>query len=112
MQIKWRPLALDDIDRIVDYIGIENPAAAVTVVDAIHDQVDRLAQYPKLGRAGRIKGTRELVITGQSYIVPYREIEGVVEVLRVYHTSMLWPEDIVELNVPRTSKAEDDVLES
>ncbi len=36
-------------------------------------------------------GTRELVVTGTPYIVPYRVKGQEVEVLRVYHGARHWP---------------------
>ena len=48
--------------------------------------VQQLANHPSMGRAGRVFGTRELVITHYPYIVPYRIKDDAVEVLRVFHT--------------------------
>jgi plasmid stabilization system protein ParE len=39
-----------------------------------------------------VAGTRELVISGLPYILPYIEKAGTVIILRVIHTSMKWPE--------------------
>jgi toxin ParE1/3/4 len=51
-----------------------------------------LADQPGMGRPGRVAGTRELVISGLPFILPYVEKAGVVTILRVMHTSMKWPE--------------------
>jgi addiction module RelE/StbE family toxin len=52
--------------------------------------VARLADHPKLGRAGKIQGTRELV-THESYRLVY-EINGEsLWVLAVVHTARQWP---------------------
>ena len=51
-----------------------------------------LLLHPKLGRAGRIKGTRELVVSRTSFIVAYR-IEGQrIEVIRLLHGAQRWPD--------------------
>lgn len=55
--------------------------------------VDALNQYPERGRPGRIFGTRELVISGYPFIVPYRVRRNEVQILRVFHTSRQLPED-------------------
>ena len=44
-----------------------------------------------MGRAGRVRGTRELAIDGTPYIVAYRIKGNVVEVLRVIHGAQRWP---------------------
>ena len=53
-----------------------------------------LANQPGIGRPGRLSGTRELVISGLPYILPYTEIDGTIFILRVIHTSMAWPKDL------------------
>lgn len=94
MRIEWRALALDDLLEIVAYIAEDNPAAAFDVDDEIHRQVELLVTHPNIGRRGRIKGTKELVISNLSYVLPYRIVGDVVEILRVYHTSRQWPKSM------------------
>jgi toxin ParE1/3/4 len=65
--------------------------AAARMVERIASAVDQLARYPALGRPGRVPGTRELVISGTPYIVPYRVRRDVVEILRVFHAARKWP---------------------
>ena len=45
-----------------------------------------------MGRPGRLAGTRELVIPGLPFIVPYAEYGGEIVILRIVHTSMKWPD--------------------
>jgi plasmid stabilization system protein ParE len=40
-----------------------------------------------MGNPGRITGTRELVIIGTRYLVPYRVKNQQIEILRIFHTS-------------------------
>jgi plasmid stabilization system protein ParE len=47
-----------------------------------------------MGRPGRVAGTRELIVSGLPYILPYVESAGVVTILRVMHTSMKWPKKL------------------
>jgi toxin ParE1/3/4 len=46
----------------------------------------------EVGRTGRVTGTRELVIADTPFIVPYRVQYGQVEILRVFHHSLPWPD--------------------
>lgn len=92
MRLRWTRLAERDLDEIADYIGADNPAAAARVVLEIVDQVETLLpQHPAIGRPGRVPGTRELVIRGLPYIVPYRVRDSDLELLRVLHASRRWP---------------------
>jgi toxin ParE1/3/4 len=43
------------------------------------------------GRAGRVPGTRELVIAGTPFIIPYRVAENTIQILRVLHGKRKWP---------------------
>jgi len=92
LRLRWTRLAERDLDEIADYIGADNPAAAARVVLEIVDQVETLLpQHPAIGRPGRVPGTRELVIRGLPYIVPYRVRDSDLELLRVLHASRRWP---------------------
>jgi toxin ParE1/3/4 len=55
------------------------------------EAVERLAELPGLGRPGRVAGTRELIVPGTPYIVPYRLRGDRLEVIAVFHTSQKWP---------------------
>lgn len=86
MRIRWNPKADKDLENVEVYISQDSPRAAIKVILDIISQVEQLRDFPALGRAGRLVGTRELVISGKPYIVPYRIKENVVEILRVFHT--------------------------
>ena len=49
-----------------------------------------MAEHPKLYRAGRVAGTREMPIR-QSYIAVYAENDRQVTILRILHSAQLWP---------------------
>ncbi|MEI8119137.1 MAG: type II toxin-antitoxin system RelE/ParE family toxin [Methylophilaceae bacterium] len=75
----------------MDYIAKDNLSAALSQLDEIEGQTDRLADYPKLGRPGRVKGTRELVVSRTPFIVVYRIKGEMVQILRVLHGAQQWP---------------------
>ena len=93
--VVWLKEALTDLRGIHAYIARDNPAAARRVVKAIRDDVKVLEQHPLIGRAGRIEGTRELVIGRYPYIVAYRPVFPAVHALAVVHTSRRWPEQLL-----------------
>jgi toxin ParE1/3/4 len=66
--------------------------AAERMIERIRDVADQLANYPSLGRTGRVPGTRELIIGGTPFIVPYRIREDVVEIIVVFHAARKWPD--------------------
>lgn len=91
MKVKWLARALANLTAEADYIAKESPENAKAFVRHVLASVERLKDHPELGRAGRVAGTRELVITSYSYIIPYRIKAATVEILRVFHTSRKWP---------------------
>jgi addiction module RelE/StbE family toxin len=91
MEIVWRASALNDLEAIREFIVQDNPQAAVRVMTAIRAAVDRLGRHPGLGRAGRVDGTRELVMSNAPYIVAYRVAENQVRILAIIHMSRRWP---------------------
>ena len=94
MQIKWLRKALANLDEEAEYISRDNPAMSRKIVQQIHEAVSLLSKNPSLGLPGRIFGTRELVVPGTRYLVPYRVRPRLkcVEVLRVFPTSRKPPE--------------------
>lgn len=92
MIVQWLDQAFADLDQIFDYILERNPEAALHAYDAIRQQVGMLADHPQIGRVGRVRGTRELVITGVPYIVAYYIKGQEVRILAVLHTSRKWPD--------------------
>lgn len=81
-------LAREDLHGITRYIAKDNKARAETFGKALRNKVTQLTQFPKLGRPGRVAGTRELV-AHPNYIVFYRVLEDVrtVQILRIKHAA-------------------------
>jgi len=94
VRISWLRRALLDLDAAETYIARENPRAASAIVLGIVQTVTLLRDQPGLGRPGRLPGTRELVVPNAPFIVPYRVRGESVEILRVYHASRKWPEQL------------------
>jgi toxin ParE1/3/4 len=88
--LEWRQIARADLLAIVDYISDDNPDAAQRLKDDIEARVAKLIEHPKLYRAGRVAGTREIVVRS-NYVVIYTEDMRAVTILRVLHAAQQWP---------------------
>lgn len=97
MRLEWSPLAMDDRERIFDFIEQDDPRAAIPVDERIAKQVLVLLQFPEGGRPGRVDGTRELVVRRTPYVVAYRVGKDWVRILRVLHSAQLWPGELTDL---------------
>lgn len=90
MRVIWTPGAEQDRAEIWDYIAADNPRGAARLDALFSDAAARLVDHPKLGKAGKIPGTREL-IPHESYRLVY-EIDGeTVWLLALVHTARQWP---------------------
>lgn len=91
MIVVWSPRAIEHLAHLRAHIARDNPNAANRVAGTLLDAVERLADLPNLGRAGRVAGTRELVVPGTPYVIPYRLRGDRLEVLAVFHGRQKWP---------------------
>jgi toxin ParE1/3/4 len=92
--IVWSPRAIEHLAHLRAYIARDNPKAANRIASALLEAVERLAEMPNLGRPGRVTGTRELVVPGTPYIIPYRPRGDRLEVVAVFHTRQKWPKQL------------------
>ncbi len=88
MKIRWTVKAAAHLDQIAAYSSHDKPNAAASVIVTIIEHTEHLAKFPNLGRPGRKKGTRELIISGTPFIVVYRQTTA-IEVLSVFHSAMM-----------------------
>jgi addiction module RelE/StbE family toxin len=80
------------LEDIRERIASDNPAAAQRMVERIRVAVERLTGFPASGRPGRVADTRELIISGTPYIVPYRVNGDVVQIITLLHSAQRWPD--------------------
>ena len=91
-KIRWLRLALADLDELMVYIAKDNKEAATKVAGKIWETTRMLSNHPAMGKPGRLPGTRGMVVTGISYIVPYHVVADEAQILRILHGARKWPE--------------------
>ena len=92
MKVRWTSLALEDLHSAYEYVAGDNPRAASAMIARIEAAVNSLRVFPEGGRPGRVEGTRELVVTGTPFIIPYRMKHRQIEILALIHAARRWPE--------------------
>ena len=85
IRIRWTRAAAEDLEHIKEYLAEHYPQFAQSTVIDLYETIRSLKTSPLRGRLGRVKGTRELVLTRLPYIVVYRVQEQAVEILHIYH---------------------------
>ena len=87
-QVVYSENALENLERLFDFLAEHDPTAAVASATAIRTAVETLADHPLMGR--RVSGEiRELVVSyGKTgYVVLYRVLpqQDLVRVLAIRH---------------------------
>jgi addiction module RelE/StbE family toxin len=80
-----------DLEELAAYIAQDSEQTAELVETRIHEAARLLREVPAMGRPGRVKGTRELIVQRTSYILVYRIKSGTIRILRVFRGARRWP---------------------
>ena len=83
--VVWSPRAISHLTDLRSYIERDHPDAAARTATTLLSAVERLARLPNVGRPGRLAGTRELVVPGTPYVIPYRVRRDRLEIIAVFH---------------------------
>jgi toxin ParE1/3/4 len=62
MIVGWTTIAELELDEVWTFIATDSPDAADRTIERIRHSASLLADYPSLGRRGRLSGTRELIV--------------------------------------------------
>jgi toxin ParE1/3/4 len=82
---------LIDLDEIDEYVAAQSPTAATRQMATLLAAAAHLLETPRQGRIGQVAGTRELAVTGTSYVLIYQVTVGAIDILRVWHGRRAWP---------------------
>lgn len=93
MRVAWTQAALRQLEAIQDHVAQDSPLAAYRLALELTERTNRnLAEHPLMGRRGRARDTRELILADMSCIIVYRAMRDQLEILAVIHTARNWPE--------------------
>jgi toxin ParE1/3/4 len=90
LELRWNDDATDQLTRIIEYIAQRNFAASERLERQFHEKVELACHVPGMGRPGRVRGTREIVVH-PNYIVVYRVTADQLKVVRVLHARQKYP---------------------
>ena len=71
-RLEWSPRATRDLLAIENFYADFSQATADRVMAEIRRSAFRLETYPAIGRPGKVRGTRELVIASYPFTLVYR----------------------------------------
>ena len=84
-ELRWTNRALGKLDEIATYIAQDNPARAKTFAQQLRQKVDIFKTH-QVGTAGRVYGTKELVLH-PNYVAVYRVKDGEVQIITLLHAA-------------------------
>jgi toxin ParE1/3/4 len=89
-QVRWTPQAADDLDAIAEFITADSAHFAGLFVMDVLQAVERLADFPELGRVVPEAGERTIreLILG-NYRIIYRLRGEIAQILTVHHGARL-----------------------
>ncbi len=90
MQLVWKPMALEDRERIFDWLSAQNVQAAIALDDEFDLFSERVCIDPLIYRESRVAGLREAVIR-PNYIMIYQIRDVELHIVRIIHTAQHWP---------------------
>jgi toxin ParE1/3/4 len=88
MKLIWTDPSIADLRAVRDYIARDSDYYAADLVEQLVLSVERLRQFPKLGRVvpeAQNENIRELI--QQSYRIIYRIAGEQIEILTIVHSS-------------------------
>lgn len=89
-KLVWRARALDDLETIITYVAGRDVAAARRLHETIESAAELLALRPLAFRAGRVAGTREMVVQ-PNYVLIYRTLTDRTEIVALVHARQQYP---------------------
>jgi len=88
VRVEWTATALLNLADILDYVRRKSSVGADLLVVEIRNTTGHIAANPKLYRTGRVRGTREAVVT-ENYLMVYRVVGDVAQILNVLHAHLI-----------------------
>jgi toxin ParE1/3/4 len=92
MKLRWSRRAEADLFGQCGRIAHDDPRLAAELCAEVLARIGALPEFPYLGRAGRIEGTRELPLPGLPWVAVYEITGETIMVLRLLHGAQNWPE--------------------
>ncbi len=90
MKVFWSPRAEYERNAVIDYIAEDNVTAALELDERLDALGAGLREFPRMGRPGRVEGTREFVVH-EHYILVYELFGEEIHILSLLHAAKQWP---------------------
>lgn len=83
--ILWTERAVTHLEVELEYYNKIHRKLARELTQLVHEAVEKIADFPGVGRPGKHLGTREFILSQYPHIIAYRERDSVLEILAFIH---------------------------
>lgn len=96
-EIRFYPLAEEDLDAIDDFVALRSPSGARHLVERVENAVERLSRFPDSGRRrdDLAAGVRTLAID-RTLLLAYRIEHDHIVILRIFYAGRDFDGDLRE----------------
>jgi len=94
MKLRWTPRAVADLEEISDYLVAASPQTWDHLLSRIERLSEMILDFPLMGKAGLVPGTREFVVSGTPWILVFQVKEDAVVIVSVRDGRMRLPPGI------------------
>ena len=91
MKLRWTPRAVADLEEISDYLVAASPQAWEHLLQRLERLSEAMLDFPLMGKAGLVPGTREFVVSGTPYILVFQVKDEAVVIVSVRDGRMRLP---------------------
>jgi toxin ParE1/3/4 len=91
MKLRWTPRAVADLEEISDYLAAASPQAWEHLLLRMERLTETILDFPLMGKAGLVPGTREFVLSGTPYILVFQLKDDSVVIVSVRDGRMRLP---------------------
>ena len=91
MKLRWTPRAVADLEEISDYLVAASPQAWEHLLQRLERLSEAILDFPLMGKAGLVPGTRVFVVSGTPYILVFQVKDEAVVIVSVRDGRMRLP---------------------
>ena len=90
MKIIWTEIAVEKLEKNADFIALDKPTAALKWSESIQESVNKLAEFPKIGReVPELKRSDIRELIEGNYRIIYRLESEYISILTIRHSKQL-----------------------
>ena len=91
MKLRWASRAVADLEEISDFLAAASPKAWENLLLRLERLSETILDFPLMGKAGLVPGTREFVVSGTPYILVFQVKDEAVVIVSVRDGRMRLP---------------------